>query len=53
VPRDPRESARRFWNNDWVRLVVLTLYYLAIIAGLIALYGGNTYTPPPFVYQAF
>jgi hypothetical protein len=51
--RDPRESARVIWSNDWVRLVVLTAYYLAIIAGLILLYGGNDYTPPPFVYQAF
>ena len=51
--RDPRESARLAWDNDWVRLVVLTAYYLAIIVGLILLYGGNTYTPPPFVYQAF
>jgi hypothetical protein len=53
VPRDLRESARRLWGNDWVRLVVLTVYYLAIMAGLIVLYGANTYTPPPFVYQAF
>jgi D-Ala-teichoic acid biosynthesis protein len=44
---------RRAWEDDAVRLVVLTLYYLAIIAGLILMYGGNNYTPPPFVYQGF
>jgi hypothetical protein len=51
-----REAVRRAslaWDNDWIRLVVLTMYYLAIIVGLILLYGGNNYTPPPFVYQAF
>jgi hypothetical protein len=51
-----REAARRAslaWDNDWIRLLVLTAYYLAIIIGLILLYGGNDYTPPPFVYQAF
>lgn len=44
---------RRALENDLVRLIVLTLYYLAIIAGLIAIYGGNNYTPPPFIYQGF
>ena len=51
-----REVGRRAtvaWDNDWIRLVVLTAYYLAIIVGLILLYGGSDYTPPPFVYQAF
>lgn len=36
-----------------MRGVGLTLYYLAIIAALILLYGGRHYTPPPFVYQGF
>jgi hypothetical protein len=41
------------WRHDLVRLVALTVYYLAIIMALIALYGGNEYVPPPFVYQGF
>lgn len=43
----------RWWASDLVRLAVLTFYYLAIIAALIAIYGNSTYTPPPFIYQGF
>jgi cytochrome bd-type quinol oxidase subunit 2 len=35
------------------RIVVLTVYYLAIIAGLVALYGRGDFSTPPFVYQEF
>jgi hypothetical protein len=35
------------------RLVALTFYYLAIIAGLIALYGRGDFSTPTFVYQNF
>jgi hypothetical protein len=41
------------WHNDIVRLIGLTLYYVAIIVGLAILYGGSEYTPPPFIYQGF
>jgi hypothetical protein len=50
----------RWWSGlrgplraDGLRLVGLTLYYLALAAALIALYGGRHYTPPPFIYQGF
>ena len=35
------------------RVVLLTLYYLAIIAGLVAIYGRGDFSTPPFVYQEF
>ena len=35
------------------RVVLLTLYYLAIIAGLVAVYGRGDFSTPPFVYQEF
>lgn len=35
------------------RTAFLTLYYLAIIAGLIAIYGRGDFSTPPFVYQEF
>lgn len=35
------------------RVALLTLYYLGIIAGLIALYGRGDFSTPPFVYQEF
>lgn len=39
--------------NRWVRLVALTLYYLAILLALLALYSQGDHTPPPFIYQGF
>lgn len=36
-----------------VRVIALTLYYLAIILGLIILYGKGDFSTPPFVYQGF
>jgi cytochrome bd-type quinol oxidase subunit 2 len=35
------------------RLALLTLYYLAIIAALLALYGRGDFSTPAFVYQEF
>ena len=35
------------------RLALLTLYYLAIIAALVALYGRGDFSTPAFVYQEF
>ena len=35
------------------RTALLALYYLAIIAGLIAIYGRGDFSTPPFVYQEF
>jgi hypothetical protein len=46
------EHVRRAWASDAVRLIALTLYYLAIIVGL-AVGGGRRDVHPPFVYQAF
>jgi hypothetical protein len=36
-----------------LRVVVLTVYYLAIIAVLLALYGRGDFSTPAFVYQEF
>ncbi|MDB6174607.1 MAG: D-Ala-teichoic acid biosynthesis protein [Chthoniobacteraceae bacterium] len=36
-----------------MRVALLTLYYLAIIAGLVVLYGRGNFSTPPFVYQGF
>ena len=40
-------------DNPRLRAVALTLYYLAIIAGLIVLYGRGDFSTPSFVYQGF
>jgi hypothetical protein len=40
-------------SNPWVRGVLLTLYYVAILAGLLFLYGKRHFETTPFVYQDF
>jgi hypothetical protein len=35
------------------RTALLALYYLTIIAGLVAIYGRGDFSTPPFVYQEF
>jgi hypothetical protein len=36
-----------------VRFVSLTVYYLAILAALVVLYGQGDFSTPPFIYQNF
>jgi hypothetical protein len=42
-----------FCSNPRFRFVVLTLYYLAILLGLLYLYGKGDFSTPPFIYQGF
>jgi len=51
--RGVENRLRRAWKSDTVRLVVLTVYYLAIIISLAVIHGTRQYTPPPFIYQEF
>ncbi len=37
----------------WTKVFWLTLYYLAILVGVILLHAHNSFTAPPFVYQGF
>ena len=39
--------------RPWVRFVALTIYYLGILVGLLALYGAGEFSTPPFIYQNF
>ena len=39
--------------QPWVRFVALTIYYLGILVGLVALYGQGDFSTPPFIYQNF
>ncbi len=41
------------YHNPTVRVVVLTLYYLAIILALILMYGRGDFSTPSFIYQGF
>jgi hypothetical protein len=51
--RGVEHRLRHAWESDTVRLVVLTVYYLAIIISLAVIHGTGQYTPPPFIYQEF
>jgi hypothetical protein len=42
-----------FVTKPWVRGILLTLYYLAIMLGLILMYGKGDFSTPPFIYQGF
>ena len=46
-------SISAFLSNPWVRGTLLVLYYLAIIAGLILMYGKGNFATPEFIYQGF
>lgn len=43
----------RLWSHPTARFLILTLYYLAIILGLILMYGRGNFTTPNFIYQGF
>ncbi len=44
---------RGFTANPWVRGTLLAIYYLAIIAVLILMYGKGDFSTPEFIYQGF
>jgi hypothetical protein len=48
-----RVRLSEWFAQPWVRFVALTIYYLGIMAGLIALYGKGNFSTPPFIYQNF
>lgn len=41
------------YNRPRVRVLALTLLYLAIVLGLIVLYGKGDFSTPPFIYQGY
>ncbi len=43
----------RIYHNPTVHVILLTLYYLAIILGLIIMYGKGDFSTPSFIYQGF
>ena len=41
------------YRNPWGRVLLLSIYYFAILAGLVIMYGKGNLTSPDFVYQGF
>lgn len=48
-----RSRLREWLARPRVRFVALTIYYLGILVGLVALYGQGDFSTPPFIYQNF
>ncbi len=46
-------SISRLRAHPRVRVAALTFYYLAILVGLVVLYGRGDFSTPSFVYQGF
>ncbi len=44
---------REWFARPRVRFVALTIYYLGILVGLVALYVLGDFSTPPFIYQNF
>ena len=56
-PIDERQKYG-FRFREWLaqpsaRFVALTIYYVGILVGLVALYGRGDFSTPPFIYQNF
>ena len=46
-------SITELYANPRVKSILLTLYYLAILLGLLLLYGKGDFSTPKFIYQGF
>ncbi len=53
MPKRWRTFFTTLRDHRWLRQIGLTVYYLAVIAGLIALYGRGDFSTPAFIYQQF
>ena len=42
-----------FYAKPRIKMAVLILYYLAILLGLILMYGQGDFSTPSFIYQEF
>ncbi|HEX8974718.1 MAG TPA: teichoic acid D-Ala incorporation-associated protein DltX [Patescibacteria group bacterium] len=40
-------------NKPVLKIIVLTLFYLAIMVSLTAMYGKGNFETPKFIYQEF
>jgi len=46
-------SIMAFYTSSPGHTILLTLYYLAIITGLVLMYGKGDFSTPRFIYQGF
>lgn len=43
----------RMLGNAWVQSGAMLVYYLAILLGLLLIYGRGDFSTPHFIYQGF
>jgi len=48
-----KQYFKRIGANVWVQSGALLLYYLAILVGLVLIYGRGDFSTPHFIYQGF
>jgi D-Ala-teichoic acid biosynthesis protein len=48
-----RALLSEWFAHPVIRFVALTIYYLGILVGLVALYSQGDFSTPPFIYQNF
>lgn len=53
MPKSWMNFIAAFSAKPGARATALTLYYLAILVGLLMLYGAGDWSTPSFVYQGF
>ena len=53
IPGRYRQWLLRLRTHETVIMLARTLYYLAILAGLLLLYGKGDFSTPSFIYQGF
>jgi hypothetical protein len=41
------------YRSPWGHTLLLAIFYLAIIAGLVMMYGRGDFVPHEFIYQGF
>lgn len=47
-------GALRAWSaRPGARVALRAIYYLAILVGLLLIYGRGDFSTPPFIYQGF
>lgn len=50
---ETKAQSSQLGNKRWLRFLMLFLFYLAILLGLIVLYGKGDFATPAFIYQGF
>jgi hypothetical protein len=48
-----RDNLKILYQTSLIKIGLKTLFYVAIILGLLLIYGKGNFEMPPFIYQGF